>query len=308
MPTKQVQDERRGARGETAAPRLVVLDQDPWCRALADGALRTQGYRVVCTGDIDTATRVAQELAPDLVVVDVDIPRLEQVPMGQCRNTDRAQSEAFPLVSPGYCILRPLAQEPSGVSRSVVMLRHDADGDDASSSPRFAVLGYVEKPFTPYALVRYLQPLVVRLQGRAQARAIAAPAQLTDRAKKSAAFEGVVEALGGAPAILEILHFNQLTGVCAFDAPGTPRAEVDFQSGEVIGARTEDGLHGADAIFRLVSLVEGRFVFHVRSVGQEGRTTLRFEQMMLEGMRRLDEGRTFPFEMMLGHSARIGNS
>ncbi len=306
MASNPISDDRRGARDETPAPRLLLLDQDPWCRALADGALRAQGYRVVCSGDTDTATHVAQELAPDLVVVDVDIPRFEEVPAGRRRNTDRAQSESFPLVRPGYCVLRPLELEPACASRAVVMLRHDADGDDASRSPRFAVLGYVEKPFTPYSLIRHLESHVLRL--RARARASATPAQLQERTRPPAAFEGAVEALGGAPAILEILHFNQLTGVCSFESPGGRRAEVDFHSGEVIGARTEDGLHGADAIFRLVSWNEGRFVFHVKSIREDARTPLRFEHMMLEGMRRLDEGRTFPFEMMLGHSARIGNS
>jgi CheY-like chemotaxis protein len=306
MQAYKVPDERRGARHETLAPRLMLLDQDPWCRALADGALRTQGYRLVCTGDIDTATRVAHELAPDLVVVDVDIPRLEKVPSGQCRNTDRGQSESFPLVSPGYCILRPLELEPSAALRSVVMLRHDLDGDDASRSPRFVVLGYVEKPFTPYSLIRHMQAHVGRLLARA--RASAPVAQPNDRPKSPAAFEGAIEALGGAPAILEILHFNQVTGMCSFEAPGTPRTEVDFQSGEVLDARTEDGLHGTEAIFRLVSWTEGRFAFHVRSVDEHARTPLAFERMMLEGMVRLDEGRTFPFEMILRNSARIGHS
>ncbi len=298
-------DDRRGAREVSPSPRLLLLDQDPWCRALADGALRAQGYRVVCTGDSDTAARVARELSPDLVIVDVAIPMLEEVPLGQRRTTDRAHDEPFPLVSPGYCILRPLELEPSGAMRPVVMLRHDAGDGDGVRTTRFAVLGYVSKPFTPYALIRNLESHVGRLRARLQAGS--APVQPANGNTPPAAFEGAVEALG-VPAVLEILHFNQLSGVCTFEAPGGRKAEVQFQSGEVIGARTVDGAHGADAIFRLVTWTDGRFVFHVRSFGDDTRTLLRFEQMMLEGMRRLDEERTFPFEMMMGISPRIGSS
>jgi DNA-binding response OmpR family regulator len=305
MPNNRVCDERRGSRDASPAPRLLLLDQDPWCRALADGALRAQGYRVVCSGDIDTAARVAREMSPDLVVVDVGVPVLEEVPVGQRRNTDRAQTEPFPTVSPGYCILRPLELEPSGALRPVVMLRQDAGGGDGGRTTRFAVLGYVAKPFTPYTLIRHLGSHVGRLRARAQAGRT--PAQPTNGNAPPAAFEGSVEALG-VPAVLEILHFNQLSGVCTFEAPGGRRAEVEFQSGEVIGARTADGANGADAIFRLVTWTDGRFVFNIRSFGEDVRTLLRFEQMMLEGMRRLDEGRTFPFEMMMGVATRIGSS
>jgi hypothetical protein len=35
---------------------------------------------------------------------------------------------------------------------------------------------------------------------------------------------------------------------------------------------------------------------------------LRFEQLLLEGMKRLDEQRLFPFPMMMGTSQRVGRS
>jgi len=304
MPANGASEERRRTRDVSVPLRIVLLDQDPWCRALAMGALRAKDYRVACTGDIDTAARVARELAPDLVVADVGIPVIEWVRTGQRRSTDRAQAQAFPAVSPSYVILRPLELEPSRAVRPVVLLKHAAGADDSTHSSRFSVLDYVPKPFTPHSLVSHIEAHAVRLRARAQA---ASPSPSHAGAHAPAALEGSVEALGVA-AILEMIHFNQLSGVCSFEGPGQRRAEVTFHAGEVIDARAEDGVRGADAVFRLVGWTDGHFAFHLRTFEAESRGLHRFEHIMLEGMRRLDENRTFPFEMLLGHTARASSS
>jgi DNA-binding response OmpR family regulator len=305
MPASSSPEDRRRHRDAPTPLRIVLLDQDPWCRALAVGALRARDYRVVCTGNIETAARVARELAPDLVVADVGIPVIERVPAGQRRSTDRAPEQHFPQVSPGYAILRPLELEPSGAGRPVVLLKHEPSSDDPAPSARFSVLDYVSKPFTPHSLVRHIETHAGRLRARAQAASkILEP---PDGANPPAALEGSVEALGVA-SILEIIHFNQLSGVCSFEGPGARRAEVQFYAGEVIDAHTDEGVRGADAVFRLVTWTEGRFAFRTRSFDVEPRKLHRFEHMMMEGMRRLDENRSFPFEMLMDRGPRLGRS
>jgi hypothetical protein len=162
----------------------------------------------------------------------------------------------------------------------------------------------VGKPFTPYTLVRQLESHVGRLRFRAEA---ATSARVEKDRVVEAALEGSVE-LFGVPAILEILHFNQLTGVCSFRGTAGGSAEVHFRQGEVVGARTEDGMDGANAVFRLVSWTEGRFAFVHQTMSDDARLPLRFEQLLLEGVKRLDEQRLFPFPMMMGHSPRVGRS
>ena len=71
MSADPVRPERRGAGWPGVLRRLLLVDQDTWCRGIADGVLRGRGYRVVCTGDLPTAVQIAREMLPDLVLVDV---------------------------------------------------------------------------------------------------------------------------------------------------------------------------------------------------------------------------------------------
>jgi CheY-like chemotaxis protein len=283
-----------------AAPRLLVVDFDPWCRALAEGALRGQGYRVVSIGDVPTAIRVVQELTPDLALADVAL--LDDVPMSRRRSSDRARPEPPPAEA-GYAILRPLEIEPSSLSRRIVLLKGDADAEEWASAPRLAVLGYVSKPFTPHLLARKIGAHVEQLSLR---EAAAHPTPTPEPASGEATLEGNVQQFG-IPAILEMLHFNQLTGVCTFKSPGGRSGEVKFLGGEVVGARTDEGARDVDAVFRLVGWTEGRFAFHSRNLGAGARLPMCFEEMMLEGMRRLDESRLFPFPMLIA-TQRVGQA
>ena len=304
MSSKPALEERRGSGG-AAAPRLLLVDQDAWFRALADGALRAQGYRVVCTGDLETAARVARELLPDLVVFDVSLPLAEDVPSSQRRSTDRAKNERFPRVSPAYAILRGLELESAGVVYPVVLLKDGTPSDPRAG--RFAVLGYIAKPFTPHMLVQQLEVHLEKLRFRARAVDAASSAPKRETDTLDAAFEGSVE-LFGLPAILEILHFNQLSGVCTIRTSGGRSAEVHVSNGEIVAARTDDGVQGADAVFRIVSWTAGRFSFQIQAPAEEGRIPLKFEQLLLEGMKRIDEERLFPFPMLMGLSPRVGKS
>jgi CheY-like chemotaxis protein len=289
-------------RGKTAAsePRLLLADDDAWCRALADGALRGQGYRVVCTGDVETAARIARELLPDLVVVDVSLPLIENVPASQRRSADRPPRERFPQVAPAYAVLRALELEPSGVSHPVVLLKDELPGKKARVT-RFAVLGYVPKPFTPFTLVQQLDAHVGRLRLRAEAKNARVSSAANPGHSSGTALEGSVDLIG-MPAVLEFFHFNRLSGVCSVRTTSGRFAEVHFREGEIVRARTDDGFEGAQAIFRLISWSDARFAFLNQAPEAGSHIAQRFEQLMLEGMRRMDEERLFPFPMLLGES------
>jgi CheY-like chemotaxis protein len=293
--------ERRGKAGAQGEPRLILADQDVWCRAIADGALRAQGYRVVSTGDVETAARVARELLPDLVVADVSLPFIENVPSSQRRSADRAPRELFPRVSPAYAVLRPLELEPSGAVHPVVLLMDQSAGTRARAS-RFGVLGYVAKPFTPFTLVQSLETHVGRLRfrtGVSGVRTPPSPSKWAEGAHAAPALQGSVDLIG-MPAILEILHYNRLSGVGSFETASGRSAEVHFRQGEIVSAHTDDGLEGAAAVFRLVAWTDGRFAFVIQQPSEKAGIQQRFEQLMLEGMRRIDEERLFPFRMLLG--------
>ena len=155
--------DRRGRGGFGRARRLLVLEEDAWCRAIANGVLRAQGYRVVCMGASETAFGIAREMMPDLVLADVSLPLLALAPLDECRRTDPTRVERFPRVSPGYAILRALEADPVPTDRVVVLLNESLEGADPAGSLRFGVLDYVAKPFTPRGLVEKVENALATL-------------------------------------------------------------------------------------------------------------------------------------------------
>ena len=60
-----------------AAPTLLVVDDEPAVRRVLVMRLQLAGYRVVCAEDGDEALAVFHREQPDLVVLDVMLPKLD---------------------------------------------------------------------------------------------------------------------------------------------------------------------------------------------------------------------------------------
>jgi len=60
-----------------AAPTLLVVDDEPAVRRVLVMRLQLAGYRVVCAEDGDEALEVFHREQPDLVVLDVMLPKLD---------------------------------------------------------------------------------------------------------------------------------------------------------------------------------------------------------------------------------------
>jgi len=291
--------ERRGVAWRRRIRRLILVDEDAWCRGIADGVLRGCGYRLVCTGDPETAVRIAHEMLPDLVLADVRLSLTEPVPTQQRRRTDGTAMK--PLVRPlsGYALLRPLEADPALVSCPVVLLKESDGIGDASERPRFGVMDYVTKPFAPQTLLEKVEKSLHTL-GPAEGAGAAATFAATARARpesdawnpRAIVMEGRIDFIG-VPAVLEMFHFNQFTGVCSLRAGDERSAYVGFEDGEIVSASTSEGIGGVDAVFRILSWTSGRFAFSQTRPARNAALKGRFEQLILEGLRRLDEERRY---------------
>ena len=69
----------RDAPKDVAArgPLVVVVEDDPTQRTLLSRALSSEGYEVVVSGDGESGLRVIGEHAPDLVLLDLNLPRMD---------------------------------------------------------------------------------------------------------------------------------------------------------------------------------------------------------------------------------------
>lgn len=299
MSADPIQIERRGAGWPGALKRLLLVDQDTWCRGIADGVLRGRGYRVMCTGDLPTAIQIAREMLPDLVLADVRLSLMEPVSVQERRRTDRAVLEPSPRLSNGYAVLRPLENDPGLASCPVVLLRDPREAGEPLDVPRFGVPDYVPKPFTPQVLLEKVEKCLHTVgltEGVIAATGLSAAPKMRREQDlwnpREVVMEGRIDFVG-VPAVLEMFHFNQLSGVCAVRSGDQHSAEVGFEDGEIVCASTSDGLAGAEAVYRLLSWNGGRFAFALARAVRGVPIRTRFEQLLLEGLRRLDEQRRY---------------
>jgi CheY-like chemotaxis protein len=298
MSAEAARPDRRGGGWPKRRRRLLVVDEDAWCRGIADGILRASGYRVVCTGDPSTAVGIARNMLPDLVLADVRLDLIEPVPFLERRRLDGAAVyRPAARIADGYAVLRPLEVDPNLVTCPIVVLRDSNEAEDPLDGPRFGVPDYLPKPFTAEVLLEKVERSL-HTTGLEEALSGAFPAAPTLRARRDsdpwnpheALMSGTLDFVG-VPAVLEMFHFNQLSGVCVLRGPDGRSAEVGFEEGEIVTATTSDGLGGPDAVFHIVAWTRGRFAFTRARPLSAAPLKTRFEQLILEGLRRLDEQR-----------------
>jgi CheY-like chemotaxis protein len=277
-------EERRGVAQLRRRRRLLLVDDDAWCRGIADGILRSRGYRVFCTGEPRTAISLAEEFLPDLVLADVSLSLVAPVPLEHRRATDKAP----PRVTSGYAILRPLVSGRPLASAPVV-LAGEVEASGWHEALRFDLPDHVPKPFTPQVLLERVETYLPKaLAGVTRMATAASPRGPEGWKAGEVVMEGVIDFVG-VPAILEMLHSNQLTGVCVLRSSDETSGEVGFEDGEIASASTSDGHEGVAAMCQVLSWSLGRFAFGLKRPTRGPALGYRFEGLMLDCMRRLDE-------------------
>ncbi|HSK19056.1 MAG TPA: response regulator [Longimicrobiales bacterium] len=107
-------------------PMVLVVDDESSVRSLISNSLRDHGYRTIEAADGVEALRMARELRPDAVVLDIELPALD-----------------------GTTILQSLRSHPDTQLVPIIgMSGHDIDPADERSFTCF-----LQKPFSPSDVV-----------------------------------------------------------------------------------------------------------------------------------------------------------
>lgn len=120
-----------------ATKRVLICDDDPVILRLLQVNLELEGYDVLLAHHGEQAIEVANEQKPDLVILDIMMPRLD-----------------------GYqtCERLKANEETKGIP--VVFLSAKAQQADIEKGKEFGVADYLTKPFDPNDLVDVVQRLV----------------------------------------------------------------------------------------------------------------------------------------------------
>jgi DNA-binding response OmpR family regulator len=127
------------AAATTTTPCILVVDDDRRVVDLLNIALAAHGYRVVSAGDGDEAVRVALGKRPDLVVLDVRLPKKS-----------------------GLEVCEILRQDPDDPFLPIIMVSAASETEARLQGFARGADDYLAKPFSPKELVARIKRLLVR--------------------------------------------------------------------------------------------------------------------------------------------------
>ncbi len=120
-------------------PRVLVVDDDQVIRQLIGINLELEGFEVHMAADGEEALRQVIQVVPDVVVLDVMMPRLD-----------------------GLEVARRLRQDPRNRDLRIVMVSARAQAADLQRGEDTGVDAYITKPFEPDELVAVVRRFATR--------------------------------------------------------------------------------------------------------------------------------------------------
>jgi DNA-binding response OmpR family regulator len=109
---------------------ILVVDDDPDIARFVEVNLRSAGYEVSVAGDGEEALERAADIRPDLVLLDVMMPRLD-----------------------GFEVAQRLRKNPQTANTSIIMLTAKALSSDKVTGLQSGADDYIIKPFDPIELL-----------------------------------------------------------------------------------------------------------------------------------------------------------
>ena len=131
------------------APKILIVDDDPDIRRLLDFTLKQEGYQVLVALDGAEALRLWTRDHPDLILLDVMLPRLD-----------------------GYQVATRIRSEEGATAHvPIIMLTAETDIEQKVRGLRAGADDYLIKPFHPAELLARIRSLLARFAPRPEAGA-----------------------------------------------------------------------------------------------------------------------------------------
>jgi len=119
---------------------ILIVDDDPDILAAIEAAFQDTGAKIVTATDGATATTLAQELNPDLMILDAMLPQRS-----------------------GFLVLEKIkAKKPRGSKPYVIMITGNTGKRHQAWAESLGAEGYINKPFRMDRLIESSQALLAR--------------------------------------------------------------------------------------------------------------------------------------------------
>jgi DNA-binding response OmpR family regulator len=121
---------------------VLVVDDDPVILKLLEVNFEMEGFQVVRAADGAEGLERAREVRPDIVVLDVMMPRMT-----------------------GYEVAKALREDVGTAHIPIIFVTARAQSSDVERGMELGVDDYVTKPFDPLELIARVNTLLARSQG-----------------------------------------------------------------------------------------------------------------------------------------------
>ena len=203
---------------EQPAKRILLAEDDRFLRRAAEAALKRAGFTVLAAADGEEALRMVMAEKPDLVLLDLIMPKLQ-----------------------GFEVLKVLKADPATASIPVVVLSNlGQDGDvlRALAAGAAAVLAYVggDRQLLDELLAIFLEDDPAHLEALRDAVTAADPAGIMRAAHT---LGGSLRVLGAAAAIALVGQLEALGREGRFEGSSALLARLEPELARVRGAAVE---------------------------------------------------------------------
>jgi CheY-like chemotaxis protein len=258
------------------APRVLIVDDDPWILRMVSTLLEKRGYAISTAGDGEEGLMRADQLRPDLIITDVMMPKLD-----------------------GWALVRALRSRPELALVPVIFLTALGGEDDRIRGFRLGADDYLPKPFRFEELdLRVANALkkakATQQKAQEMKEAPVEPAGGTP-GKKSVGIHGTLEQLG-LSSLMVMIEMERKSGILRLERVGVT-GRIFCREGRVIAARLDGdrappkARKGAEAVYHMLTWADGRFDFSGVDVDMEDEVNSTTTHLLMEGARLIDEGK-----------------
>lgn len=236
--------------------RVLIADADAEATSVLELKLVAEGFEVRVARSSHEALRAMAQWTPDLVVSEVALAPVD-----------------------GFALLEEARKHKRTYAVPFFFVSERASAADLDRGFALGAADYLSKPYPVDMILVKIRRLV------------------TDRARSREATQGrrVLGSLGemGVSDILEVLSKGGKSGALrlrAGEGGSGPQGDLWLDGGKIVHAACPPDAAGQEALFRLLALREGEFTFEAGAPAPTRSIDAATEWLLLEGMRRLDEG------------------
>jgi CheY-like chemotaxis protein len=235
---------------------LLLVDADVCSARILEVSLKREGYNVTAVTDGIEALEQMATSAPDLVLTDTHLPRLD-----------------------GYALVRQLKDNVAWADVPVVFLSRERSVEDKVRGLELGVEDYLTKPIFVRELLTRVKILLAR---RDQEGIASRPSSALGRMHLSGSIEDmtVVD-------LVQMFEVARKSGILKL-YDGRRTATIFFRDGKIVDAEA-GALRGERAVFRMLAWNQARFDTAFGPVRNDDVILTSTQGVLMEGMRRADE-------------------